>query len=62
MYQITAVYQGFEVAYAEADGFEYAKEEVMEQLSSSIYNEVMEDVILQCLAPNGMIVQMPAVI
>lgn len=62
MYQVTAIYEGSEIGYAEADGFEYAKEEVMDQLMNGFYAEVAEDVILHCRAPSGMFVEMPVVI
>ena len=62
MYQITAVYMGSEIAYSEGEEFSWVRSEVLEQVQESIYAEVLNDVMLECISPDGMRVFVPAVL
>ena len=58
MYQITAICFGSEVAYAEADGFSYALEQIMEELRDSSWHDP-ETTELLMLNPEGMTITAP---
>lgn len=58
MYQITAICHGSEIAYAEAEGFSYALEQILEELSSSVWHGP-ETTELLMLNPDGMTITAP---
>lgn len=58
MYQITAIYHGSEIAYAEADGFSYALEQILDELSSSVWHDADSTELLM-LNPDGMTITAP---
>lgn len=58
MYQITAICFGSEVAYAEADGFSYALEQILEELNNSSWHDP-ETTELLMLNPEGMTITAP---
>ena len=58
MYQITAICYGSEIAYAEAEGFSYALEQILEELASSVWYDA-ETTELLMLNPEGMTITAP---
>ena len=58
MYQITAICYGSEVAYAEAEGFSYALEQILEELQDSSWHDP-ESTELLMLNPEGMTITAP---
>lgn len=58
MYQITAISFDCEIAYAEAESFSYALEQLLDELSSSVWHDP-ESTELLMLNPEGMTITAP---
>ena len=57
MYQITAICHGSEIAYAEAEGFSYALEQLLDELSSVWHDADSTELLM--LNPDGITITAP---
>jgi hypothetical protein len=55
MYTFTILYQDAEIAWAEADRFEDARQDAIEQASNGFYNGVLRECTFSATASRGVI-------